>query len=191
MLPRSNWKNSTYELAWRQQFFAWGQDVVSEHGNLLQKFGFRKLPRHTQARFSEYIWDGLEDAGTRVTPDLRPHQVHLWAFGVCSTVGEHSLYYSRSSLQPWLINVTPQTLPNSHEDWMTFLSLHRCSRCADTFDIHTLRILKTSLFNWVTYYEKWVQSEVGAAYRDETTGFRKDSIVQGRELKDLWQSYIL
>jgi len=189
MLPQALWKKSTYELAWRQQFFAWGQDVVSDHGNLLQKFGFQKLPRQPNAGFSEYIWNGVEDIGTQITPDLKPHHIHLWAHGICSKIENHSLFYSRSSLQPWLIENPPSQLPNSHEDWMSFLAIQQCPRQVEQSNSLLVKKLQLSLFSWVAFYEAWVRSTVGTSYRDATTCVRKDSIVPGSKLEELWQSY--
>jgi hypothetical protein len=175
------------ELAWRQQFFAWGQDVVSDRGNLLIEYGLKKLPRVGSAKFSEYVWSGVTDAGDKAKERLCLHHVHLWAFGVCSVIdGKGALFYSRSSLLPWLVNEVPKSFPTSHDDWMLFLLEHQIDRSSE-WDNKTLS-MRNAFFDWVGHYESWIHSELGTAYRDNTTCIRNDAVVAGSELRNLWRT---
>lgn len=118
------------ELGWREQFYAWGRDILHEEGNLLIRYGLDKLPRNGEEQpFSEYTWSGVVDRGTRQREHLSRHEIHIWAFGMYSEIESvGGLYYSRASLRPWLVPSAPKPIPKSHDRWVNYLSRQTCPR---------------------------------------------------------------
>ena len=176
------------ELAWRQEFYALGRDILHEDGNLLTRYGLRKIPRGVEDRpFTEYIWNGIADCGSRERERLVRHDMHLWAFGLYSELhGIGGIFYSRASLCPWLIEEAPDSLPKSHEEWMQWLSEHSQRRLSYRPREVDAVLLRRQLFSWLARYEHWVLKEVGPTYRDESVSYWRQSILPGRDLSDLW-----
>lgn len=172
------------ELAWRQEFYALGQDVLSQSGNLLARYGFRKYPRGADGREgAEYVWKGIADCGKLV-----PHNVHLWAFGVYSELeGLGGIFYSRASLRPWLVESSLKAFPQSHDDWMSCLAKGTRSRLNFRPKDGEAIALRQQLFAWFARYERWVLSEIGHDYRDASVGSWRQSVMAGRDLADLWR----
>jgi hypothetical protein len=176
------------ELAWRQQFYALGRDILHEEGNLLVRYGLRKRPRGTEDRpFTEYIWNGIADCGDRRQEHLVGHDVHLWAFGVYSELrGAGGIFYSRASLRPWFVEEPPTTPLKSHDEWMHWLSDHSQRRLSSRPREEESVVFRRQLFVWLSNYERWVLKEIGQDYRDASVATWRQSVIPGRYLAALW-----
>ena len=115
------------------------------------------------------------------------HDIYLWTFGEYAelqSVGD--IFYSRASLRPWLIEESPDRLPESHDEWMQWLSDHSQRRLSHRPREEDTVLLRRQLFSWLARYERWVSKEVGETYRDESVSSWRQSILPGRDLSDLW-----
>jgi len=176
------------ELAWREQFFAWGCDVLHGDGDLLIRYGMNKIPRNLETRpFPEYVWDQLVDCNPHGEEHLCPHCVHLWAFGLYTEIESiGGLYYSRASLRPWFTETPLESIPASHEEWDEYLRENTHARLSARCQEEKITLLRRNLFAWIARYEKWILSQEGPHYRNACVANLRESPLPGSDLQSLW-----
>ncbi len=153
------------------QMWCFGRDVLSPHGNLLLAYGFRKHP----------------------SPDARFHSTYqhangwqLWSWGLWISQTGGSLYLPRRRFELFYMPCAAQPLIWQPED----LSKLQAPRAADEL-AHALTLYK-ALCEAIIAYERWVQRQFGAAYRQQTIeqhpAYRHYQHLNAESLICQWQS---
>ena len=136
-----------------QQFWRWGCDVKHAGGNLLVRFGFRRIPPPTpgEPKTSVYVLE--------IDPSIRIVLRGSAAFYGNDQLG--GLLIKRFDSQPYR---TPQAyleeLPHTPD----------CLPAVEPFQKteQQCRKLASELFHWTAQYEAWINSECGVQYVEQS-----------------------
>lgn len=154
------------------QFWRWGCDVKHPTGNLLVRFGFRRIPSPVpdSSKTSVYV---LEDAPS----------IHIVLRGSAAFYGKDrlgGLLLRRFDSQPYR---TPSShleeLPHTPNDLPPLERYRQADQqCPE---------LTRELFCWIAKYEAWIAREVGIQHvEDSLELWGKRPVVEAAELEGEW-----
>ncbi len=153
------------------QMWCFGRDVVSKHGNLLLAYGFHKQP----------------------SPDARFHSLYqhdsgwqLWSWGLWIGQTGGSLYLPRQRFELFYMPCAAQPLIWQPDD------LPHVQAPCDAAELAHALALYNALCSAIVAYERWVQSVVGVAHRQQTIeqhpSYRHYRHLNAESLICQWQS---
>jgi hypothetical protein len=153
------------------QMWCFGRDVLSQHGNLLLAYGFRRQPS-PDARFrSRYE----HDSGWQ-----------LWSWGLWISQMGASLYLPRQRFELFYMPCAARPQIWQPEHLPPVRAPHGLDEVAQALTLFE------QLCGAVAAYEAWVQSTVGQAYRQQTIeqhpSYRHYRHINAESLVGQWQS---
>jgi hypothetical protein len=136
-----------------QQLWCWGQDIKCDTGNLLVRYGFKRIPNAANPdSTSLYRLDTASGA-----------QVILRGFGVFyGSKHAGGLFVQRYSFRPMLVSDS-----DAHTSIWTIDHIPALRWPMDD-EVGCWWRLTLDLIDWIRDYESWVANEIGTAYRKQT-----------------------
>lgn len=157
-----------------QQFWCWGRDVRHPSGNLLTRYGFRRIAAQDPTGTTSYVYD--LSCERRV--GLRRASL------VYHEAGAGALMIWRGAFVPRLV----------HWERDAELPAECCpdeaAQPEGENESRRIRYLQAGLALWITSYEDWIADVAGAGYRDRCADEWPRSIVSGRDLGAAWADHV-
>ena len=157
-----------------QQEWLWGQDIISDHGNLLIAYEFDRLGT-SQDRF--YHFSG--DIG----------DIYIWGSGIIFMPAklQSGIFLRRYEPDVYRSFCDPDNLCGYRG------SQFHLARCDDSESEPLVYFSLGMLFTFIAEYETWVYSNY-PDHRDAAANSWKEQVCQGCEICDIWmrtaQQYI-
>lgn len=152
-----------------------GKDVQHESGNLLVRFGLRRVPRPSgHPGTSSYV--------AQLSPGA---QIWLWGFGVIVKTPGVSCLFERDSFSPRLFDESRPL-----ESVFDLQGLGILRRVQSESDARMSFSARATWWGWLEGYEAWLEDSLGPAYR---IGLLKECRLprgyEGSSLTQLWRHW--
>lgn len=157
-----------------QQFWCWGRDVRHPSGNLLTRYGFRRIASEDPAGTSSYAHTLSDERrvglrrGSLVYGEARAGALMIW----------------RGAFVPRLVHW------ERHAELPADCYPDDAAQPEGENESRRIRYLQAGVALWISSYESWIADVAGPGYRDRCADEWPRSIVSGRDLGAAWADYV-